>query len=86
MHVDFDQDAAQVAARLSSHAHDKLWEVLERILEDPEAAQHAPWASYVASHRLYGSKIPGTSWTVFWRPDFDADLLLVGPIADDLGI
>lgn len=63
--------------------YDRLWDVLDRIRADPEEAQHAPWSNYVSSQDLWGSKIPGTDYTVFWRVQ-PGPLLVVAHILPDI--
>lgn len=76
MHVEMTDEARAVEQRFyddrNSKAYDRLWDVIDAILADPEAALHAPRAHHVSSFNLWGSKIPGTDWTVFWRIADDA--------------
>jgi hypothetical protein len=81
--VEFALQAQTEADTLTARAWDSLWDLLDRILADPEAAQHAPWASYVSSQRMFGSKIPGTDHTVYWW--LDGDLVRVPWILKDTG-
>ncbi len=62
--------------------YDRLWDVLDRILLDVEEAKHAPWVSYVSTFDLWGAKIPGTDYTVFWRAS--ETTLLVAEIVRDV--
>jgi hypothetical protein len=67
-----------------SDSYDRLWDVLDRILEDPVAAPTSPWAHHVSTRDLWGSKIPGSNATVFWR--ISGDTLHVVHIFRDLGV
>ena len=42
-------------------------DVLDRIRLDPEVATGAGWARYVSTKRVFGTKVPGSDWTVYWR-------------------
>lgn len=87
MNVILEPEADAEANRLfedESPAYDKLWDVLERIAEDPEEAKHARWTNYVSSHGLWGAKIPGTDYTLFWKT---ADDHVVGVLlVEDRGL
>ena len=67
-----------------STTYDKIWDVLEKIDADPTEAQHAPWTNFVSTQDLYGTKVPGTTYTVFWR--VSGDVLDVRLIVEDLGL
>lgn len=73
MTINFSPDAQAVHDQLrddkSSRAYERLWEVLKRIDVDPEEAKHAGWANYVSTFNLWGSKVPGTDYSVYWRTD-----------------
>lgn len=82
MQVEFTDAAGEVADRLEAHesrAYQRLWDVLDRILEDVEEARAR--ASYVSSRKVWADKVPGTDYTVFWRVN-DDDLLVVYILAD----
>lgn len=68
--VSYTPDALRVATRLyeaeDDPTFDRLQEVLDRIALDPEEAKYAPWTEYVSSRSVWGTKIPGGDWTVFW--------------------
>jgi hypothetical protein len=76
--------ALAAEAQLPDHVYNRLWDVLERILEDPESAQQSGWANWVSTQRLFGTKIPGCNWTVYWY--IDGDTLQVPYLLEDTGI
>lgn len=92
MDVVFADQATVVEAELPEHAYNHLWDVLERILADPEHARGAPWAKFISTRKLYGSKVPGTDYTVYWKigpageDAGDDDVLQVAGIYRDIGV
>lgn len=88
MDISFSDEAKAVEDRLFADAdlrpYNKLWDVLEQILSDPEQAKHAPWTNYVSSRRLWGTKVPGTNYTVFWRVDPGAVIVVL--LVEDQGL
>lgn len=90
MRVSFVTPQAQVVERQfrddeGSDSYEHLWDVLDRICEDPAYAQKgAAWAKYVSTQKCWGSKIPGTDYTVYWK--VEGDLLQVLHLLHDPGI
>jgi len=86
--VSFSDEAFKVANDLydatGDPTYDRLQDVLDRIAEDPEEAKYAPWTDYVSSRRLYGTKIPGGDWTVFWKVNEDGVLVVL--LVQDMGL
>jgi hypothetical protein len=88
MDVQFWKQAQQIEDEMyarASREYERLWELLDRIRNDPEAARHARWSQYVSTYSLWGSHIPGTEFTVYWRVESHA-FLTVALIARDLGV
>ncbi|WP_206445800.1 hypothetical protein [Agrococcus sp. KRD186] len=88
MDVEFAADALAVEEQFyaaSGPEYERLWEVLDRILEDADEAKHANWSNFVSSLDLWGSKVPGTQYMVFWRTS-PGPVLYVAVIALDQGI
>ncbi|MEX0159805.1 MULTISPECIES: hypothetical protein [unclassified Microbacterium] len=85
MEVSFANDAGDVVDQLREHVYERLWDVLDQIMKDPDEAPHAPWSEHVSSLNLWGTKIPGTDYTVFWRIE-DDDMLYVAVVTPDLGV
>lgn len=84
--VDFTDAARAIDDEFYNSAgkeYERLWEVLDRICADPQEAQHASWTNYVSSQDLWGSKIPGTNYTVFWRVQ-PGPVLVVAHILPDI--
>lgn len=89
MQVNYSKGAKAVEDHLYDNdpdAYEHLWEVLERIMEDPEEATYAAWSKYVSTRNLWGSKVPGTDYTVYWRVESDGTVLMVYILASDLGV
>lgn len=87
MEYDFTEAADKVERDLfetGARAYDSLWNVLDRIADDPEEGKFTFGTEYVSSRRVWATKIPGTDLTVYWRPD--GDVLQVMWILDDPGI
>lgn len=85
MNVSFANDAGDVVDQLPDHVYDRLWDVLDKIVKDPEEAPHAAWSEHVSSQNLWGTKIPGTDYSVFWRIE-DDNTLYVAVVTPDLGL
>jgi len=88
MDVQFSAEAQQIEEEMyarASNEYERLWELLDRIRNDPEAARHARWSQYVSTYSLWGSHIPGTEFTIYWRVE-PHPLLTVVLIAGDLGV
>lgn len=87
MEPEFSPEADRVEEALYAddrHAYDRLWDVLDRIGELGEEAKYLGWASYVSSRKIWGTKVPGTDYTVFWR--IANDKFTVALIVADLGV
>jgi hypothetical protein len=84
MRTRFTPEAAQVEDSLPDKVYDRLWDALERILADPEEAPYTGWAHYSSAHRVYGTPLPGTDWSVFWR--ISGDILEVVWILEDAAL
>lgn len=84
MKVELSERALAVEAGLDDGNYGRLWDVIERIIDDPEYARHAPWAQFVSSRKIWGTKIPGTEYTMFWGTE--GDTLIVHLIEADLGL
>ncbi|MCT1364036.1 MULTISPECIES: hypothetical protein [unclassified Microbacterium] len=84
MEVSFTLVAQGAEDTLDDHSYNQLWDVIERILEDPEYARRAPWSEFVSTRKLYGTKVPGTDLTVYWA--VEGDTLRVHVIAADRGL
>jgi len=82
--VKFTDAAIAQEARLSPFIYDRMWDRVEKILADPEAGKHASWTNYVSSQRMWGSRVAGTDYTVFWT--VDGDVLWVELIVEDPGL
>lgn len=86
--VSYTPDALRVATRLyeaeDDPTYDRLLDVLDRIAEDPEEAKHARWTEYVSSRQVYGTKVPGGDWTVFWKTTSRGVLVVL--LIEDMGI
>ena len=85
MEVAFLASAAKVEEALYAQRgwdYEKLWDTLDRIRDESEDAAHASWSHYVSTFDLWGSHIPGTNLTVFWRFD-KGPILAVAIIASE---
>lgn len=74
MDINLSDDAKAVDDALyaaNAREYDPIWDVIERVAADVEEAKHAPYTSYVSTHGLYGVKVPGTDYTVYWEPRGD---------------
>ena len=83
MDVAFLESAARVEEALYAlrgRDYEKLWDTLDRIRYESEDAAHASWSHYISTFDLWGSHIPGTNLTVFWRFD-KGPILTVAMIA-----
>lgn len=70
MTIELAEDATAVVDALyeaPGNDYDKVWDTIERIEGDPAEAKHAGWTNYVSTQDLYGTKVPGTDYTIFWR-------------------
>lgn len=65
--------------------YESVWDVIERIQLDPDEAKHANWTNFVSTFGLWGTKVPGTDLTVFWRVHAD-DVLEIALIERDRGL
>lgn len=83
MHVEFTDDAAAARDEMSDRAYDSMWDVLERILAEPENAPYASYASYSSAFDVWGTKVPGTDFTCFWK--IAGDVLIVVWLLEDGG-
>lgn len=87
MMIELAEDATAIIDALyvnPGNTYDKVWDIIEKIESDPVEAQHAGWTNYVSSQDLYGTKVPGTDYTIFWR--VSEDVLDIRLIAADLGL
>ena len=85
MEVAFLASAARVEEALYARRgrdYEKLWDTLDRIRDESEDAAHASWSHYISTFDLWGSPIPGTNLTVFWRFD-KGPILTVAMIASE---
>ena len=71
MDVIFGPEARVVLDALPDREYHAIWDALDRILLDPEAAKAAPWASYVGSKRVWGEHVRGTDWSLYWDVEND---------------
>jgi hypothetical protein len=88
MDVEFTPEAQAVDDKLydtQGTEYESLWSVLDRIRKDSEEAKHANWTNYVSTRDLWGSKILGTDYTVFWRVS-PGPVLTVALIVRDKGL
>ena len=87
MEPNFTSEAGEVEDTLyesDRHAYDQLWMVLDRIAQLGEEAKYVPWVSYVSSREIWGTRIPGTNYTVFWR--IDGDEFSIAHILKDVNV
>ena len=86
--VSYSDEALRVATSLFEAAddptYDRLQDVLDRIAENPQEARYAPWTEFISSRQLYGTKIPGGDWTVFWRIDETGVVVIL--LVKDIGL
>ncbi|RII94881.1 hypothetical protein [Clavibacter californiensis] len=82
MDTAFTAHAEDVERQLTDYEYDRLWSVLEKVMVDPEEAKHAGWTSFISSKSWWASKIPGTSYTVFWLVDAGGTLMVVHILED----
>ena len=82
MHIHFSLEVRDdILPTLSDRVYQRLWDALDRIAADPETAPR----SYVSSRQVFGTKVPGTDYTVFWRI-FDGEHLWVMWLLEDAGL
>ncbi|MFC4138489.1 MULTISPECIES: hypothetical protein [unclassified Microbacterium] len=65
-------------------AYGKLWDVLDALMSDPAEAKARARNSYVSTKDLWGTKVPGTDLTIFWRTK--GSVVEIHVIAHDLGV
>ena len=80
MQIFLSDDALAVEATMNTRDYNKLWDVLEFIAADPEAARTEPRNRFISSRKEWGTHIPGTRYTAFWFTD---DAIRVTLIADE---
>jgi len=80
MQIFLSDDALAVEATMNDRDYNKLWDVLEFIAADLEAARTDPRNRFISSRNEWGTHIPGTRYTAFW---FANDAIRVTLIADE---
>lgn len=80
MQIFLTGDAWDIEATMTDRDSDKLFDVLELIAADVEAAKRDPRNRYVSSQEQWGTHIPGTHYSAFW---FTNDMLRVTIIVDE---